>query len=199
MVIIGLGTGRCGTVSLSKLIDKQEGARCSHEGVRLPWVVSEGRFNKAYNKIVQGYGDFIEEQKSTVFKRLSFVGDVSFYNLPYYNLFLERDPETKFIILKRDRDSVIKSYLKKTRGSNHWQKGLAKKNVWDECFPKFEAKDKADAIGMYYDKYYSMAEDIPNAFHMNTEDLNDSDKCMDMLAFCGFSNPILKSFWANRG
>jgi len=186
MVIIGLGTGRCGTVSLSKHIDRQDGARCSHEGVRLPWVVNEGRFNKAYNKITQG--------------ELSIVGDVSFYNLPYYNLFLERDPETKFIILKRDRDSVIQSYLKKTKGSNHWQSGTTdRKNPWDESYPKFKAKDKADAIGMYYDKYYSMAESIPNAFHMNTEDLNDPDKCIEMLAFCGFSNPTFKKFWANRG
>jgi len=37
-LIIGLGTGRCGTMSLSKLLSMQENTIVSHEtGTPLPW------------------------------------------------------------------------------------------------------------------------------------------------------------------
>lgn len=187
-VIIGLGTGRCGTVSLSRLLNLQEKSKFSHELQRLPWVIDKERFNKLYQRIN--------------LKEFNFVGDVSFYNLPYINLFLKKNKNTKFILLKRDREEVVRSFLKKTKTSNHFQKGAVTKHIWDECFPRFEAKDKAEAIEKYYDHYYDLSKEIPNdnIFKINTLELNNKNKCMEMLNFCGFTNPTVDNlFWENRG
>lgn len=188
-IIFGLGTGRCGTMSLSYLLNFQNNASFSHEVLssKLPWDVDCDIFEEALDKI-----------KS---RDKMFVGDVGSYYLPYFNNIL-KIKNSKFIILQRDKNSVIKSFMKKTRGMNHWSRHDGSRwrySPWDKCFPKFKEEDKYRSIGLYYDLYYKNAKKIPekNTFWIKTENLNNKDECLKMLNFCGFENPRFLSFKKN--
>ena len=82
-VILGIGTGRCGTVSLSHLLNKQKDSRFSHElkikiekktdySTPLPWKCNDKAFNSAWNSILNYDGNY--------------VGDVSMFCSSSYNL-----------------------------------------------------------------------------------------------------------------
>lgn len=181
-IIIGLGTGRCGTMSLAKILDGQENTSISHEFCRsdLPWNKDINKFEKLY--------DLMNKRKEGI------VGDVSFYLLPYVNESLKRNSGTKFIIIKRNKEETIKSYLKKTEGRNHWNNHDGKiwrSSSWDHCYPKFQTATKEEALSKYYDLYYEICSNIPSeiCFWMDTEDLNDKNKIIKMLEFCEYDNP----------
>lgn len=191
-IIIGLGTGRCGTTSLSRLLNIQKKSHFTHEHAfeKMPWKIDEKRFKNLYSKFLNTDYDFL--------------GDVSFYNLPYVDLFLKQDPNTKFILLKRNREAVVKSFLKKTRGMNHWNEPYlwdpgTRESPWDKSFPKFTTRTKAEAIGQYWDYYYELCEKIDKdkVYQINLRDLNNEKECIKMLNFCGFEEPIVKTFKMN--
>lgn len=186
MLLIGLGTGRCGTVSLSKLLDIQDGCCMTHEKHPMPWTVNKALFERTYKSITSGGEPFI--------------GDVAFYHLPYINFILEKTKEVKFVVLKRPKEEVVVSYMKKTIGMDHWRP-TTRPNPWDICYPTFFHKlTKEEAIGFYWDLYYEMVEDIPQelCYHMETKDLNDIEECKKMLKFCGFSKPLFKEIKENQ-
>lgn len=186
-VIIGLGTGRCGTVSLSKLLNAQKNSYFSHE-----WGGAHA-WNSYFNK----FSSYIDHMQ------YEFCGDVAFYNLPYVSSILELYPNAKFIILKRDKNETIKSYMNKTKETNHWEFHDGKKFKycdWDHCYPKFEARDKSEAIGMYWEYYYKECSKInpKNCFYISTDELNDEKKCLELLNWCGFTKPIYRLSHFNK-
>lgn len=189
--IFGLGTGRCGTMSLSCLLNYQNNANFTHEleSSKVPWKVDEEVFNILLGKINK--------------RKQQFVGDVGLYYLPYYEHILNLE-NSKFVILKRDKNSVVKSFIKKTQGMNHWISHNGKKwrlSKWDKCFPKFDLLSKQEAICKYYDLYYEICENIPKerCYWMATKDLNDKSKCLEMLEWCGFERPEFMIMKKNIG
>ena len=80
----------------------------------------------------------IKQLLSVINKRkYMYVGDVSFYMLPYCEFILKVYPDSKFICLKRGKVDTVKSYCEKTQGRNHWQThcGNKYKNcVWDSLY-----------------------------------------------------------------
>ena len=132
-----------------------------------------------------------------------FVGDVSFYNLPYANNIINDYPDVKFVILQRDRTETIRSYLKKTSGRNHWQdhKGSGFRLCpWDQCYPKFTANNKEHALEQYWELYYNTCKDIDQSrcFWMSTSELNEETKCKEMLTFCGYETPVYEQIQLNK-
>lgn len=192
-IIFGLGTGRCGTMSLASLLNSQKNSRFTHELGGLPWLSWKrdiGRFTQFSTKILDS-GE-------------RFIGDVSFYSLPYWKDIDSLGYEAKFIILKRDKKETIASYTKKTIGQNPFMKhdGVKWKHYeWDKCYPKMNAKDKEEAISLYYEHYYELCMQIPEdkRFLIKTEELNDEAKSLDMLRWCGFVDPFFVAFKKNRG
>jgi hypothetical protein len=192
-VIFGLGTGRCGTMSLANLLNFQEDCLMTHELGGLPWLpweISEKDFQYFFTRVLN--------------RRQTFVGDVSLYSLPYWRKILEYNPESKFIIIKRDKSATIESYIKKTEGQNPFMKHDGTKwrhYEWDRCYPKMNCKSKEEAISLYYDYYYDLCLKIPedSAFWISTNDLNNENRCLEMLEFCGFDAPRFKIFKKNEG
>lgn len=188
-VIIGLGTGRCGTVSLTNLLNSQDCCVAEHES----------------NAGKETWGDNFKDLSYYIDnKSEKYVCEVSFYNLPYTNQLIAKYDNVKFVILKRDRQEVIDSYMKKTSGRNHLQlhDGTHYKHcVWDSAYPKFkEDVDKAGSIGLFWDMYYNSCADIDQSlcYNMNTDDLNDEVECLNMLNFCGFKTPIYTKYKSNQ-
>lgn len=190
-IIIGLGTGRCGTKSLSSLLRLQNDTLITHEHLKseLPWEINNKIFEKLLNQIL--------------IRKQSFVGDVGFYLLPYWKKIVNSHAESKFIILKRNKEDLVKSYIEKTMDKNPFQEHDGKKwyyYKWDKCYPKFEEQTKEDAIRHYYDHYYNLCQNIPKdkCIWLNTEDLNNKQICCNMLNFCGFKHPVFKIIKQNK-
>jgi hypothetical protein len=84
-------------------------------------------------------------------------GDVALYYLNYVEFFLERVPDLRVVHIYRDKESVVRSFLEKTAGRNHWMPNdpaAEPDRVWDKCFPKYpDAASKAEAVARYYDEY----------------------------------------------
>ena len=191
-IIIGLGTGRCGTVSLSHLLNSQADSNFTHEcQPRLPW-----------EKNMKLFDEFVEIQNK---KKESFVGDVSFYHLPYVEEFLKIKKDIKFVCLQRDKDDTVKSYLKKVGERNHWQnKGVI--DPWDKHYPTFENNlSKKQCVEEYWEEYYSMAYAYNWCYSDNfrvykTEELNEEKSVLNLLEFCGFDNPnVVTAIQKNKG
>ncbi|MBN2525071.1 MAG: hypothetical protein JXR76_01675 [Deltaproteobacteria bacterium] len=191
-VIIGLGTGRCGTVSLAALLNAQADTYVTHEfrtdGVphALPWKFNKTLFDDSL-AILNGI-------------HARFIGDISFSNLPYVNAFLAEFEDVKFVIMKRDKQETIESYMRKTEGRNHWYahggNGWRLCSIWDDKYPKYRETDKRTAIGLYWEEYYERCNKLL-AMHptitrlVATSDLNMEDKVENLLRFIGFDNPVV--------
>lgn len=188
--IFGIGSGRCGTTSLSSILNNQDNVNVTHElsgHLQLPWKVDEIMFN-TYLKSITNRSEQI-------------VGDVSFYLINYIPKLIERIPDCKIIILKRDKKQTIDSMLKKTTGLDHWITNPRRFSTFDKCFPKFdEHHSKADRISSYYDLYYDLANKIHHdkIFDLKTEDLNNDDKMAEVFNFCEINNPKYLKRHLNR-
>ena len=92
--VIGCGTGRCGTRSFTKFLN-ENGITASHERWNLVW---EPDFDVCAKSL-----DIMSEDGKS---------DVGFYWLNYVEFVVDCYPETKFVCLKRNREDVIKSFMK---------------------------------------------------------------------------------------
>jgi hypothetical protein len=182
-LIIGLGTGRCGTVSLYRLLNFQKNSFFTHESKPLlPW-----KFNQ---KKIDG------KLKTYLNKNKKYVGEVNLSFLPYVEYIIEKYPFAKFIVLKRPKKDVIKSILTFTGLSNynHWIEHDGKKwrkgGKWDTMFPKYHTDSKEKAIGLYWEDYHNQVGKLLKKYPKNillfkTEDLNSNVKVKEILDFCG--------------
>ena len=152
-LIISIGTGRCGSVSLSSFLSSQEKMHILHEGrlknkrIRnlIKWEKDEERLFKWLDYLLY-YN-----------KNIEYVGDTGMYFLPYIESIIKKYNNVTIIGLIRNKKDVVDSFLKKTEGRNHWYIHNGEKwkidERWDPCFPKYDIKEKRKAIEKYYDEY----------------------------------------------
>ena len=178
-LIIGLGTGRCGTVSLTNLLVAQ-GVNATHENIRLPWLFSD--------EIDTVLNDIISRNENRV-------SDTALYYLPYIPHIIDKYPNTKFICLRRNKKDTVNSYIRKTQGRNHWSMEHDMiPNIWDKFYPTYKITDKREAIEYYWDEYYLQAIEYeslyPNSFKIfQTEDvLNKRLSQLELFKFLGIDN-----------
>ena len=194
-VVIGLGTGRCGTKSLSYLLNLQENAEVYHERrhYKIAWENAE--------KEIDAFLQWAEGKTNR-----TMVGDVGFYYLPYVEYILLRHPEIKFVCLQRACASTVASYMKHTRGRNHWMEHDGtrwKVDPWDHCFPKYDVVSKNKAIELYWQDYYSLAtkfqEKYPDSFRIfPTSALNTEEGQREILSFIGIPKAKMRLHVAIR-
>lgn len=179
-LVIGLGSGRCGTVSLSALLRLQGETFVSHENCPVPWEFDEHVWEwMMTNKLLSNRHPYDTEV----------IGDVGYYWINYIERLLELKPEAKFICLKRDREETIDSYMVKSSGLN-----VHPTDDWYRMFPRYDAYPR-DAVGLLWDDYYKIAEswqdEYPGKFIiMGVEEaLNDERGQEKLLQFAGFHSP----------
>lgn len=201
-LVLGAGTGRSGSTSLTQLLAAQPGGYFSHEHApRLSWDGPDPRFDfhvRRFRHLQRGFHSF---------------GDVSHWWLPRFEALLEAFPDLRMIVLKRDRLETIASFLKVKGGEeqgaiNHWidhDGRFWRRNIWDECYPKYEAGGSREAIGAYWDDYYRLADQLqrrhPEALRVfPTTHLSSADGQREMLKFAGFDDPVtIDALAANAG
>jgi len=166
-LVFGLGTGRCGTQSLSHLLSNQDGGRVTHEGDEdaygghLSW-------GSDWPKLKRQIGVWRRDLRAG---KVNVVGDVALYYLPYVDRILGEAPEAKFICLERPKAEVVASYLKKTPRTNPWMVHDGAEwfidEPWDRCYPKHPGPSKEEAIGQYWDDYHDAAKHLEGKYPDN--------------------------------
>ncbi len=147
----GLGTGRCGTNSLAHLLDSQPGATVTHETVPvLPWTLDRAA---------------IDARIAALRARGSrFAGDVALSYLPYAEYLLDEHPDTRLLVLRRDRDETVQSYERLAGGRNHFARHTADSwradPQWDPCYPDYDEPNLRCALIRYWNEYSERAEDL---------------------------------------
>ncbi len=201
-LLLGLGTGRSGSTTLAKLWREQQGCYCSHEHPpRLPWKGSSSRL------------EFHQRRFDILRSGFKYVGDVSHWWLPYVDTLMDDYKDVRVVVLKRDRKATVDSFLKIKGGPgkgaiNHWINHDGRfwaRNIWDECYPSYEASNMKEAIERYWQDYYATVDSLIQRFPSSirvfpTEQLSDPNTQVELLSFCGFMNPRLKAdLYLNKG
>ena len=183
-LIIGLGTGRCGTDSLTRVLNQQEGVTAQHETFFLTWKHDVVSGLLILNELLRRPGK-------------EFVADVAFYWLNYVPDLCEMIPGIKFVCIWRDREKVVESFYEHTGDRNYWTSPMSVH--WDlsnrYCidpmmlsFPKYDLP-KREGIGAYWDEYDRKAKAFSalypsNFMYISTEDaLNTHEGLKSVLDF----------------
>lgn len=201
-MIFGLGSGRSGTASLAGLFNAQPGTVCFHEvnPSAMAWQGAEGTvisLLRDFRAILAG-----EERALTIDRispnrnrpvprmmtldRVTGIGDVGHYYLPYVETIIQRAPNARFPCLKRNSEEVIQSFITKLAlkpwgrvahlharikgkrlptSRNHWagpgDRRWQSDHRFDKCFPSYEGMQTADLaahLRRWHDEYYATVE-----------------------------------------
>lgn len=189
--VLGIGTGRCGTVSLATLLNSQPDSAVTHESVLLPWEITAETCEKAKSYIAGLSSGGV-------------CGDVSFSWVRYTPFLMQEFPDLKVVALSRDKEQVIDSYLKKVGLMDHWHPSPKYPSSFDGIYPSFVGATKRDRLSMYCDLYKSLIDKLCFDFgdricRMKMEDLNTVEGVGRLLAFLGVENPVVVHPWRNQG
>ncbi len=204
-LIISIGTGRSGSVSLAKFLSSQESMNVIHEG-----NFEEKKIRKLikWNNDEQELFKWLEYLLNSNEERM-FVGDTGMYYLPYIELIIKRYTNVKVIGLVRNKESVVNSYLNKTEGRNHWYnhdgKYWEKDSQWDPYYPKYNEKDKKKALELYWEEYNkttkSLQQEYPNNIKMwSIEKFNTEEGKNKILDFIGYKleREVIRDYKLNK-
>lgn len=176
-LIIGLGTGRCGTTTLSRILANQKNSTFKHESKPiLTWGFNKNEIDKKLKRIISQKGKY--------------VGDVGLYYLNYVEYIIGKHPSSKFVILKRKKEEVVRSFLKKSKRYDLWRKDHLKgQNTWIKAFPKYGVESKKVALENYWEDYYKKSNQLLKKFPSNiilfeTNSLNSKKEINNLLDFC---------------
>jgi hypothetical protein len=129
-IIIGLGTGRSGSLSLAKLINSQNKSICFHEinPSCVKWSGTKGtilNMIREFSDVVNGGDrdlitiDFSVANRDLPLKNLheseevSYIGEVAFYYLNYVENIIKMYPDVRFPCIRRNKLLTVESYSKK--------------------------------------------------------------------------------------
>jgi len=163
-LIIGFGTGRCGTTSFASLLAKQKGLTVTNETYLLPFEKHLPVFYKALLSMAAN-GDKVKvknpelylsaeemidkrdyEQVQPVIRKL-FKGkalvDVAYYWLNYIEDLSVIFPDLKAVCLFRPKEDVVNSFVRHVGNDNEKWKN----------FPWYRDIDRK-LVREYYDRYY---------------------------------------------
>lgn len=170
-LIIGLGTGRCGSISLVKFLNAQQKSYFVHEGAfnlpkclahttgsYLPWDSSDPEFQTWY-KSLQSIG-----------ASKKYLGDVSASMLPHVEKIINLRPNTKFVCMKRSQEATVNSFMRFTAGSNHWNNKNSFRwfNYFQRLYPHIAgANGKVDALRKYWSMYYDEVDRLIEIYPQN--------------------------------
>ena len=109
-LVVVLGTGRCGTTTLSVLLDAQPDSQFIHEG-----AIDNERNLVPWGSEAEAVAWLRDLEARTAPAR--WFGDADVDLLPSVRAILREWPSARFVVLIRDREETVKSFLKKTMGA----------------------------------------------------------------------------------
>jgi len=193
-VIIGLGSGRCGTVTLYKILNRYN-ADVSHEKMQMPW---EFNLTELHHNI-----ENMEHRYQPV------VGDVACWWLNYVDYMKENVKDIKFVCLKRNKQDTLNSFMERFKYEDYWtEKGMFPEYIdgiqtLTGVFPVLPLKDKRAALSFYYDLYYQIAEEhVGNNFRIfdmwTLLNVKHQQQCLFDWLELPTHTPIIGQKWNNK-
>ena len=191
-MIIGLGTGRCGTQSLSRFLSNQPGMIVLHEGA-IGGYDHPFRWQGDHDRVrswIEGLPDLLGHPACC--------GDVGMYFLPYCEFLIAVHPGIRFVCIERNRDEVVESFVRHTPGRHPWTHHDGSRwridPVWDFTYPKFDEPDKRKAAGLYWDLYHAEVTRLVALYpdrvsRYPTDSLNSREGRIAILDFVGYQGP----------
>lgn len=189
-LVFGMGTGRCGTVSLSELLDLQVDTIATHEAGPIPvWSTD-------HTEAILHCGDIaLRDAKVSV--------DVAWHYICHCLAILDCYPDSKFICLERNRtDYLISAYRKIQADVNPFQNHDGTKWMlfpdFERGVPKFNKCSRDETLQRYYDFYVlksaRLAKRYPDSIRVwPTDVLNDAVGLEEMLRWAGFELPVVRT------
>lgn len=158
---VAIGTGRCGTVSLSRIVGACRRVVCTHEAYVTNWYTpKESRLRKLISFLSQDDGNLH--------------GEVQPHLLPHLSFVREQLPALKVVCLHRPCAEVVASFLRRGIDKLRPSARPRQKNTkWVERLPDIEAYSYADAVRYYWEMYEKYMAEMKDAFHLEMRELND--------------------------
>jgi hypothetical protein len=193
-VIIGLGPGRCGTMSLAVFLAAQPTVMSHHESnPKLKWDASIFEF-------VGKWADLFYNLEYP----LPILSDVAFWYLPFVDYIKYVCPSTKFVCLRRDKDEIVESFMLKyvdtsawtDRNSKHWRTEWVGGNTFLDSFPSYDLPKK-EGCKRYVDEYYDKAEELEQKYYedfkiFDIDALNTDNGKRAILEHCGVEKDMMR-------
>jgi hypothetical protein len=211
-LVFGLGTGRCGTVTLHHVLRSQPGcgATVSHElHPVLPWT--PGSREKGAQLVASRVRQLLA--RAAAYSRqdggagpVPLVADVGSSYLPHVRSILALEPGARFLVLQRARGEVVRSFLAKDKGVDLWSSCAQSGNwsaftrYWAGAHPKIpcpdgQGPDQERSLGGYWDLYAAtvaqLATEFPDRVRMwpSPRVFHDAAMQAEMLAWVGVAKP----------
>jgi hypothetical protein len=194
-VVLGVGSGRCGSTTLTALIASVADSVATHENPPL-----------VYWEPLAEQTDFQFERLTRLAERFALVFDASHWWLNLAEVFLARFPGGKIVGLHRETEACARSFLARKalgRGSiNHWAppgNRIWRTNIWDPAYPTYPLPAGAEtdpddaklaAIRRYVQEYNERLQTHATAaptrvLLLRTEELADPRVQERLFAFLG--------------
>jgi hypothetical protein len=174
---LGIGTGRCGTLSLTRIVEACANTWVAHENpaFRSPWSERDESAMEAFVQHAHwGRRDGL------------CVGDVALYWLPHVEHIREALPDLAVICLQRDKAATVASLERKCPGYTLLRPQDRRHNPeWWDLLPEIDAPTTRDAWSRYYDFYYEQVAAMEGVLHVRTEDLDQDATVLRILDHLG--------------
>ena len=196
-LIIGLGTGRSGTLSLSRILNYHSEIEMHHENRAFMLEPQNHDFSNSM-RILKNINDYLVRSSKKYF------GDVChnhIYRVPNY--VCEFRDNVKFICVYRDPVSTVNSWMRKYNGlsacrfedKDEIEKKFGDKyyRKWSNYFLKYYGtKSSKDAWYHYVNWYHKQMDSLGSlAFRLDIEDLNSDIKLIQMFKFLDLNPELL--------
>ncbi len=139
-VVLGLGSGRCGSTTLTALLATVAESCCTHENPPL-----------VYWPPLPEQVDFHLERFALLSRSFALVFDSAHWWLNAIDAIVERFPDAKVIGLHRELAACARSFQQRKAfgpGSiNHWAppgNAIWRTNIWDPVYPSFPLSERAE-------------------------------------------------------
>lgn len=181
-LVVGVGTGRCGTTSLAALLDRLGWVTHERFGPRVRWGSLPGEWARRL---------WTESRLDAHASGARVVGDVALYWLPALEWFLRMGDAAgvpvRVVGVQRGRDDTADSFARwLSPQTDHWagpgtdRHRTRRPHAWDASFPVAPGPTRADSIRAYWSAYYNRlraierADDRVKVFPVDA--LNDPDE-----------------------
>ena len=163
MFVIGVGTGRCGTQTLSTYLGLQK-INTRHESLILPWDFNERQAER-----------FLKHLQDAVTIDYPDIAEVNFSLLNYIEYLIAKVPDLKVVVLQRLKEDTIRSWVKNQPYMNMWTSenhasfkagDFLKHSELAFAFPDYD-KPKEEALSIFWDDYYATAQELMLAYPGN--------------------------------
>jgi len=194
-LVIGLGTGRCGSTSLAARLGAVANSCSTHENPPLVyWMPAPEQVS------------FHLRRFAMLLRYYELVADCAHWWINLVDVLVDEFPQIKFVGLERDKYACAISFARiKGVGRstfNHWARhpnSVWSSTAWDPTYPTFDTPDSAtrdpdrakwEMIDKYLDLYHLMKVDaaarLPDKFLLlQTEQLNDTQCIARLYSFIG--------------